>query len=339
MQLQEPFLQVGLQPDNSMILAASLYAARVINFQEMKASLKDKKDATTVRQISMSNYDISLKLKLALYYWSLGNSVNDTLHRYNILDDSIFKIALKHRKRIKEVAEKIGDVPSIQQADKKISDIVRDPKIKTFVSKFVYRKLRGFASINRFENSDFENDLMAKAIETFYYVYPNFTDAHIINYMKRSIHHTGIRYISHFTTGKRNRYIQTEDGYNSIVQTFEKIDGTDLNSQDSALVFVPNYDLSIMVQKANRNNCNVVKALTLQQCDEFVTYYNLQSFGKRKKIFETTMDVFNDHYSIKAYTETIMKFGNLTNKQLLDIIMRIRQGNVSTKEIQTQKAS
>jgi hypothetical protein len=84
--------------------------------------------------------------------------------------------------------------------------------IKESVAKYInmltYKKLRFIRDSNNLHSGDLQNELMLKAIKTYYLNIPTKKDVkHLTNYVKRAVHNCAVNLIKAFTSGKRARLL------------------------------------------------------------------------------------------------------------------------------------
>jgi hypothetical protein len=85
------------------------------------------------------------------------------------------------------------------------------PTVLKYIKHITYTKLRFLVRSTNSDFSDFHSDLSAKLVQSFYSVIPTkMSDAHLINYLRRSVHNHAINMIKMGTTQKRGRLISTE---------------------------------------------------------------------------------------------------------------------------------
>lgn len=79
-----------------------------------------------------------------------------------------------------------------------------------YTKSITYTKLRFISSSSNCELTDLHNDILLKVANSFYSLLPlRLTEAHIVNYLKRCIHHCAMNIIESETTQKRGRLVNT----------------------------------------------------------------------------------------------------------------------------------
>lgn len=212
------------------------YAMQLSSFTEVNSFLKPTLSTSQCYALhDMCTFDsrVTLHLKYALYH-----SITDirgydesaclaTFKKYGLLEEDfyqIYPVFLKYAKhRARHLLLENPDIKfgTIQSAKDGCQKLILSSKMKTFVGKFVYRKLRFIASSNNLQLTDLEQDLLVKGIQVYYSHYPFGSDLYLENLVKRSIVNQGNRKILYYTAKCRARNIQDEDGnFYNPVRTF-----------------------------------------------------------------------------------------------------------------------
>lgn len=95
--------------------------------------------------------------------------------------------------------------------DKHVISIKED--VKTWLGKFVSKKLRFIYQSQGLERGMIESELFCRGIQGLYQMYPCVDSyLHAVNVVKRVIHNQGINMIHHYTTEKMGRLVRDDKG-------------------------------------------------------------------------------------------------------------------------------
>ncbi len=89
------------------------------------------------------------------------------------------------------------------------------PAVLRYIKHITYSKLRFLVKSTNSDFSDYHSELSAKIVQSFYAAVPiKMSDAHLTNYLRRSVHNHAINMIKMGTTQKRGRLISTDTDVN-----------------------------------------------------------------------------------------------------------------------------
>jgi hypothetical protein len=126
----------------------------------------------------------------------------------------------KFRKRIKALYRQIDHSVglTLEELDKFFSQKVY-PEVVKKAKALAYSKLRFIAKSSNLDLADLQNELMIKAIQTYYKEMPSIKSAlHVVNYIKRAMIHKSTNIIKEYTSKKKGRFICTGFDKNDIRQ-------------------------------------------------------------------------------------------------------------------------
>jgi len=232
----------------------------------------------------------------------------------------------------------VRGIPIEMQSLKEIKSDCRKvlEEISPFVRKFVYKKFFFIYSSNGFDPDDIINDLLGKAIETFYFLTPFYSVEHRSNSVKRAVHNYGIKIIQFYTDESRNRnankiitigdeeekfVITSQDGgiFHGISHSNESEDSSTKNLNIGNAVYSPTAssdkrleniqkrnDVRSLYRNAEGNRKIIMSLLMAYENKEFVSFTN--SFTKKK--FTSTEEIHNA-FDLDYYLELVKRFTNL----------------------------
>lgn len=126
---------------------------------------------------------------------------------------------------LRKLGRKYGAL-SLEKLDSNIVSIINETK--TWLGKFVSRKLRFVIQSQGLHRNDIEHELVYKGIQGLLMMYPCVdTYLHATNVVKRVIHNQGINMIHHYTTQKAGRL--TKDGAGAFHSKVISLDEAQLN--------------------------------------------------------------------------------------------------------------
>lgn len=160
----------------------------------------------------MQDVLINKMYKLALINQLNGDSVWNLTNLYPASHDEL-ATSLDHDslESIKATARNIPiKQPTIKDQDNLLEHVLIG--ISPFLKKFAGTKLRFISTSNNYQVYDLVNELKVKTIQTCRWVYPFRTKDHIFNCCKKSAHNAGINMIYHWTSKKRARLTETDQG-------------------------------------------------------------------------------------------------------------------------------
>lgn len=134
---------------------------------------------------------------------------------------------------------KVMTLPEFERA---VNTIATDPALRTWLGKFVYRKLRFIYTSNGFDKSDLTSELLMRGLQGLMLMYPIVSSMlHAVNIVKRRARQSGLNMIDYYTTAKSGRLARRADGsFESVVVSYEHGDAIDpmaaSRNEDSSLL-------------------------------------------------------------------------------------------------------
>lgn len=359
------------QEQNEQLLQAVLgYTLRIKNVSQFKktAPFLTPSQSKTICNLIRDNFDVAVALKLAIYSlvkergthnlpyaarrfkeFGLPGSESFLYHKLVAwgMDKTVRKLLRTHKVKI---------VPHPDQVRQVCDAIVSDPKIIAFVKKFVWAKLRAFAEASLLIDSaasghgryrDFHNELLAKAVQSLYYVMPLYSIAHARNYMQRTIHNHGILMIKFFTAQRRRRLVADDVGFANRVRTMER------KGEDGESVVDPQVEigesqkdetfrtveLRLSVDRVLKQSVGwrrrAIRLFVLKPNEEFVQFWNEQN---RKKLTSVD-DVYHYLGNVDQYIEFVRRFLRIKAEVFYNWMKSLAEGEIGKGKTHGQKTS
>lgn len=210
------------------------------------------------------------------------------------------------------------DIPSVEEVRKECG--VQLAELKSYIGKFVNRKMTFVSKGNQLDKSDLSNQLTYCAIQTYYNELPFITGLHLVNKVKSKIHSEGINIIKYYTTKKRQRMVEQEGQYVGTVVSvnqgedldlLERIDTKQSDPYERIDSDVTMNNLFDYYSRPNGDRGKKYEALcimSLQDHAKFVEWYN----AGHNTSYETTEDVYDAIHSSTHFKECVRQFFKAT---------------------------
>ena len=227
--LYEECLALGIEPDSDQavyVFAESvLYLVGATGAFEFQKHIKPycktrsaKLFRLRLRENSYTNLDLKLFVLNVERTCSTPQSATRVSMQYGITkrdtklvwwlfsDNSWFRTAV--RKHVKSVLRK-APVPTYDEIHA-VFDIVY-PSVFKYIKHVTYTKLRFLVNSTNSTLQDYHSELAIKLVQSFYALVPiQLPEAHLINYLKRSMHNHAMNMIKSGTTQKRGRMVSSD---------------------------------------------------------------------------------------------------------------------------------
>jgi len=240
----------------SLIYLAYLYTLRIVNTKTIRRLTTVHKDVVTKTKDRVFMSDSILKYKIATLRCVIQKLTPDNSFEIEqhfkecglTADDAILYHMLYHNYDIDAFIDQINTIEDLKftlDVDT-LAKEADNPKIISMfektANKFSYRKLRFIADSNRFEPRDIKQDLVQRAIQSYYWVRPFYSIDHAVNYANRSMH--GYTHcIREYYNDESRRRLSEDNGYGhqNVIQDFNEVlhcpNGFNLN-EDAVLSFI-----------------------------------------------------------------------------------------------------
>jgi hypothetical protein len=256
MEVSTVIVRYVLGVDNAYACQRGLNEA--VEFSSLPFSAKD------FRLEVVSKAYLTLNLKMFVFNMLIrpvsSTSLQDEADRFNIdrndvvlvrktLEHKSLRRLLRKTPRFKEARDCQVELMEISDVTHKFDTMFDD--LKRHVRNKAYRKLRFLARAENTEFSDFEGDLICKALRAYYMMVPSSKkDAHILNSLRLTCTNHALNIIESQTTEKRNRLINAgSDGFGGVAYLLQCSSENQLMADESG---VANFDNSL--NEYNENN-------------------------------------------------------------------------------------
>lgn len=276
-------LKLDLESDRTLKIAQATisYLCGVTDAYEYQHYLKEN---VRFRDLDISAKDFRLLIieksyfTLNLKFFSLNLckvAVNiDNLHHYAnafelVRNDAVllrrcfsqrtFRRTLRNSSRVRNITSDEINERSIERVRREFNHFY--PELMQHIRQKTFKKLRFLVKSENSEFSDFNNELLYKAIKAYYMVVPTTkTDAHMLNYLRTTCTNHALNIINAKTTDKRRRLSNAgADGFGGQSFTLTcvsenqlaVIDGDDLFAYDSTLNDLNQQDNSRLISDIN----------------------------------------------------------------------------------------
>jgi len=339
----------NLTVDQKFLLTTAMvgYALKVFDFSDMHRRMNSfclPKEMNRLRAACVEDFNLTVRLKQAVYRCieleKKGEAITTARRREIFVasglaaaDSYVFE-QLRQMRLLTRVRQKLRHLHSATvQTPTQLADNCSKQlaTIDEFIKKFVYRKLRFIAKSNRMELSDLENELRLKATQVFYYETPFKSEQHVINTVKRAVHHHGMNLIQYYTTQKRGRLVSVENGHQNMVQDiysrnrdgeeFEtpyQKDGEDVEGAMTLNISVRTLLDSVKGKKRE----DAIKLLMLEDHPEFVAYFNKTHARVRK--YQHVEDIYRAQRSNQHFLELVRQYLDIESSTFYGFINLLR---------------
>lgn len=227
-----------------LIYLSYLYILRIVNTKDMRRLTTVHRDVITATKDRVFMSDNILKYKIATLRCVIQKLTPDDSIEIEkhfkacdlTADDAILYHMLYHNYDIESFIEIVNTIEDIKFTldVEALAKEKNNPKIIAMFERtantFSYRKLRFIADSNRFEPKDIKQDLILRAVQSYYWVRPFYSIDHAINYANRSMH--GYTHcIREYYNDESRRRLSEDDGYGhqNTIQSFDEVIMTTTN--------------------------------------------------------------------------------------------------------------
>lgn len=287
--LLEKHYDVDIEQANKCCSIILDYMFRCLSSEGMKAELESRlkpKSAYAFRDfqddLSDSGY-LYKNVKLWLFYLLKNRVKRLTLtdaHKFEVqTHDFVLFDLINYRTRntIKGWGKSYKSL-TLRKMDSHLNRMAADPTLQTWVSKFVYRKLRFIADSQSMELTDLERELWLKGMSGLFMLYPRIENLiHATNIIKRVMHNHGMNMIKQYTHAKRSRLQRNADGtFSSVNIDFALLD---LETDDTTDLSDIQMDVHKVVKSVDGKEKSLLHILCGIGIEENRFYEYLNSIG------------------------------------------------------------
>jgi len=199
------------------------YSAGIISSSELSVLCDPYLGRDKIKMLRVASVEKYSLFRLKLYCVSRANG-GGKLSDYSLPTICAEVYAHLSTEDIKEL--RAMKTLSMSAVNKKQDSLCNE--LTSYISKFVYRKLRFIATGNNMSLQDIKNELLCRAVQVFYMSAPQCTSSlHLLNKMKQGIHNQGMNLITYYTSKKRARCVQDGEQYTNTVVSEVMVDTTD----------------------------------------------------------------------------------------------------------------
>ena len=241
----------------TLIYLSYLYTLRLVNTKTMRRLTTVHRDVITTTKDRVFMSDNILKYKIAtlrcvIQRLTPDNSLEIERHFKACgltADDAILYHMLYHNYDIEAFVEMVNTIEDMKftlDVDALAKETDNHKIISMFektANKQSYRKLKFIADSNRFETRDIRQDLVQRAIQSYYWVRPFYSVEHAVNYANRSM--LGYTHCIREYYNDESRRRLTEDygyGHQNTIQDFNEVLITTTNdyklNEDAVISFI-----------------------------------------------------------------------------------------------------
>ncbi len=184
---------------------------------------------------------------------------NDAVLLRRVFEDQKFRRSMRKSARVKSLKQDDIEEGSVERAQRDFNDMY--PELMRHVRQKTFRKLKFLVNAENAEFSDFNGELLYKAIKAYYMMVPSDkSQAHVLNYLRSTCTNHALNIISAKTSDKRRRMNNAgSDGFGgqsfSLTCVSENqlavIDGEELFSYEGTLNAANQNDSSKMLSDLN----------------------------------------------------------------------------------------
>lgn len=302
-------------------------------------------DRRYLRNASLGCFELSVAFKHAVYF-IITNRIKKNTQKQVFIDFGV-DIGYYHMFCL---FDELGLILPLKKKSKLIKEEILSPKefriscnkaikeINTFVNKYVYRKMRFILTSNNMDAHDISNELITKAVQTYYFSSLFYEEKHRMNIVKRSIVNDGVNTIKYNTTKahsrlRANNKNSNETSWENLVQSLYVKDkeGNEVEcsySNDRVIeqeLFVIKDSINKIESKTSGRKRKLVNLLLCKNDVNFVTFYNEKRI-KRKvedKDISSTEDVYHN-CNIHSYMENVREYLQVDEEPFDEFIDELR---------------
>ena len=311
-------------------IAVCCYLLNIINHAQMKKQLPwfNASQHKLVRQAIVSNWRIMVQLKLALLSSVKHGYRRHTLRTYDLsnINNKLF-LRLKHRGHFEHRGLVDVALPTLTEvfvaADQAILEV------RSHAKTFVCRRMRFIYQHNSMTAEDLINELLERALYTYYLNVPYKSPAHVKNAMRRAMTNYGLNLIKYFQANKRRRLTGHNKGESfttSVVPLYymsPHSDGAVLKEAENSPYVIRNsdfynirtFEIQRLIETLPRTyliknmpvQYRAAKLLLGRVTPEFVHYC------REHRIIDTVIEI--DNIPVKKYHRAVSNFLNIEPKE------------------------
>lgn len=184
---------------------------------------------------------------------------NDAVLLRRVFEDQKFRRSMRKSDRVKNMSMEDIEEGSVEKTQRDFNDMY--PELMKHVRQKTFRKLKFLVNAENAEFSDFNGELLYKAIKAYYMMVPSSkSPAHVLNYLRSTCTNHALNIISAKTSDKRRRMNNAgADGFGgqnfSLTCVSENqlaaIDGEELFSYEGTLNEANQHDASKLISDLN----------------------------------------------------------------------------------------
>lgn len=207
------------------------------------------------------------------------------------------------------------------------------PRVFSYIKYLTWKKMRFLVRSKNETFDDFNSEVSSKVVQSFYDLIPSdFTDDHIVNYLKRSAHNHVVNLIKHHQTQKRARMVSVDAGntkfdmlclsQNQMALT-EDGQRQDVDGEDN---FSPKFELQFSVSqvldkaKSQTKKYKFITLLLGAECETFTVW--LRERGVCRE-YEDNVDV-QARVTADQYTKHVADFLKVSNDRVESLLGSLR---------------
>lgn len=293
------------------------YAARLQKLQRGET----KVDARAITEAIGRNGYVIKNLKLWIF-WTIKNKSERNVaaakaRKWEVLRCDANALAALNtvtRSYLRRLASKYAAL-TLEKFDAHLIHI--DNEIRTWLGKFVSRKLRFIYESQGLKRTDIEQELRYKGLQGLYMMYPCVQGAlHAQNVVKRTIHNNGINMIYKATTMKAGRLIRDPSG--TFQSRVISLDAAQLHTQAAPETRTDvQLDFDRLCNKYTGKRLKFLELLSGAYCEWFSHWIKTQ--GQRLDNDETF-----DKISPVAYTRLVADYLGVSAKSVATFLTELR---------------
>lgn len=184
---------------------------------------------------------------------------NDAVMLRRVFEDRKFRRSMRASERLSTISLKDIEEGSVEKTQADFNDMYQE--LMKHIRQKTFKKLRFLVKAENSEFSDFNGELLYKAIKAYYMIVPTQkTTAHVLNYLRSTCTNHALNIIGMKTSDKRRRMVNSgSDGFGgnnfSLTCVSEnqlvKVDGEDGLSYEGSLNDQNHMDSSNMISELN----------------------------------------------------------------------------------------
>lgn len=157
-------------------------------------------------------------------------------------DDAIMYTLLFHNGDLSEIEKRLEEVEDgFVISYESVRSELQAPqlaKMRQHAISHAYRKLRFIYEGNRLAMDDMINELILRAVQSYYWVRPYFNKAHALNYALSSMQKCALNIIRHYTDPCRARVVNDGGGFTNVITDFGSYVPSDNFTEDAMLLYI-----------------------------------------------------------------------------------------------------